>query len=235
MGGDSAPAGLLIAESDGSRAGGAGRRVEGEGAGRFAADDPGGGASKWGPAPARCRLAWPAMARILIVGGGCRGRRLGGELTCVGHAVRITTRCEAGRESIEAAGAECWIGTPARLGTLRGALDGASLACWMLAGASGTPQELRALHGSRLEGFLRQMVDTSVRGFIYDASPRALEPRLLQTATQMVESLAGFNAIPTRVLTATADEDDGWIAGARRAVEELLRGGRSELAQLSSK
>ena len=38
--------------------------------------------------------------------------------------MRITTRTEAGRAAIEAAGAECWIGTPDRLATLRRALDG---------------------------------------------------------------------------------------------------------------
>ena len=37
------------------------------------------------------------MARILIVGGGCRGRLLAGDLVGKGHALRITTREERGR------------------------------------------------------------------------------------------------------------------------------------------
>src|SRR3989442_7901963 len=110
------------------------------------------------------------MARILIVGGGCRGRLLAGDLVGKGHALRITTRAERGRAAIEAAGAECWIGTPERLGSLRGALENATLACWLLGSASGDQQQLRELHGSRLEGFIRQLLDTTVRGFIYYAA-----------------------------------------------------------------
>jgi len=46
--------------------------------------------------------------------------------------VRITTRTDSGRAAIEAVGAECLIGTPDRLASLRGALEGVTVACWML-------------------------------------------------------------------------------------------------------
>ena len=87
-----------------------------------------------------------------------------------GHAVRATTRGEAGRAAIEATGAECWIGTPDRLATLRGALENVTIACWMLACARGSAaRRSRALHSSRLEFFLSQAIDTTARGLIYDA------------------------------------------------------------------
>jgi uncharacterized protein YbjT (DUF2867 family) len=173
------------------------------------------------------------VARILIVGGGCRGRRLAGELVANGHAVRITTRSEARRAQIESAGAECWIGTPARLSTLRGALDGVALACWMLAAASAGRDELQALHGRLLESFVRQVIDTTVRGFIYDAAPQACEPALLATGIEIVESLTGFNAIPAQVIAGGRDEDGSWIASARGAVEQLLGGAPGESPRLS--
>jgi hypothetical protein len=110
------------------------------------------------------------VARILIVGGGCRGRRFAAQMLAAGHAVRASTRSEAGRAAIERTGAECWVGTPERLATLRGALDNVTIACWMLAGARGTAEELRALHTSRLEFFLGEAIDTTVRGLIYDAT-----------------------------------------------------------------
>ena len=66
-----------------------------------------------------------------------------------GHAVRVTTRAESGRAAIEAVGAECWIGTPERLGTLRAALESVTIVCWLLGTASGSEEELGALHGSR--------------------------------------------------------------------------------------
>src|SRR5437588_12175612 len=111
------------------------------------------------------------MARILIVGGGSRGRRLAGELARGGHLLRIATRVEERRAVIESSGAECSIATPMQIGTLRPALEGTTLACWLFACASGGQEELRTLHGSRLELFLHQLIDTPVRGFIYDASP----------------------------------------------------------------
>ncbi|HEV2982689.1 MAG TPA: hypothetical protein VGX51_14765 [Solirubrobacteraceae bacterium] len=175
------------------------------------------------------------MARILIVGGGCRGRLLAGELVALGHAVRVTTRSETRRTEIERTGAECWVGTPARLSTLRGALDGVTVACWMLARVSGEREELRALHGSRLESFVRQVIDTTVRGFIYDASPHALERQLLQAGSQIVESMAGFNAIPARVIVSVRDDDGSWIASAYTAVEELLGLGDGASPRLSSR
>ncbi|HEX5146304.1 MAG TPA: hypothetical protein VFV85_04720, partial [Conexibacter sp.] len=64
------------------------------------------------------------MARVLIVGCGCRGQALARELRARGHAVRGTTRDEAGRAAIEAAGAEAWIGDPDRIATISYALDG---------------------------------------------------------------------------------------------------------------
>jgi hypothetical protein len=171
------------------------------------------------------------MARILIVGGGCRGRRLAGELVGEGHLLRITTRGEDRRAAIESYGAECLIATPMRVGTLRPALEGVTLACWLLAGASGSEQEVRALHGSRLELFLRQLIDTTVRGFVYDASPGLLPGALLAGGQRTLRAVAERNAIPASVLVgpqAGSSGDAAWVAAARAAVESLLgsRGGR---------
>ena len=70
------------------------------------------------------------MARILIVGCGCRGRELGAELRERGHAVRGTSRTEEGRAAIETAGFEGVIADPNRLGTLLPHLHGVSAVCW---------------------------------------------------------------------------------------------------------
>jgi hypothetical protein len=177
------------------------------------------------------------VARVLIVGGGCPGRRLAARLTSDGHAVRITTRDEAGRAEIEASGAECWIGTPDRLATLRGALDHVTVACWMLAGARGEPEQLHALHDSRLEFFLTQTIDTTVRGFLYDATPRTVgqDDRdrvgadVLSAGAQIVARLTELNAIPAAVLDAPAiasarSVDEAWEASAIAAVGALLAG-----------
>ncbi len=164
------------------------------------------------------------MARILIVGGGCRGRRLAAAMVDEGHAVRVSTRTEAGRAAIEAAGAECWIGTPDRLATLRGALENVTILCWLLGSAVGSAQALRALHSTRLEFFLTQAIDTTVRGFVYEARGTSTPAEHLRDGERIVRALAERNAIPTAFLTADPNDVDGWLAGACAAVESLLAG-----------
>lgn len=180
------------------------------------------------------RVASLAVARILIVGGGCRGRRLAARLVQEGqHAVRITTRGEAGRAAIEATGAECLIGTPDRLATLRGALDGVTIACWMLATARGERAGVEALHGSRVESFLSQAIDTTMRGFVYEAAGVTVAPEILAEGERIVRTAGEQNAIPVAILRADVDDPEIWQAEARASVGKLL-GGRGGLGDTLS-
>ncbi len=164
------------------------------------------------------------MARILVVGGGCRGRELAGRLIGEGHAVRITSRSQETRTAIEGVGGECWPGTPGRLATLRGALDGVAIACWLLAGATGPPQELVELHTLRLEYFLTQMIDTTVRGFVYEARGTTAAAGALAQGQEIARTVCERNAIPLAVLDRTAAEEGRWQELARAAIEQLLIG-----------
>ena len=159
------------------------------------------------------------MARILIVGGGCRGRRLAGELVRDGHAARITSREGAARTEIEAAGAECWPGDPDRLATLRGALDGVTILAWLLGSASGPVGRLHELHTTRLELFLTQAIDTTVRGFVFEAAGAA---PALREGEAIVRALTGRNAIPLELVRADPGDQQAWLAAAHRAIAGLL-------------
>ncbi len=163
-----------------------------------------------------------AVARVMIVGGGCRGRQLAATLVSDRHAVRITTRAEEGRAAIERTGAECWVGTPDRLATLRGALDSVTILCWMLGAASGSEEELRALFTTRLEFFLTQAIDTTVRGFLYEARGTGVPADLLAEGERTVRRLTERSAIPVAVLTADPLDGAEWLAQAGAAVEALL-------------
>jgi hypothetical protein len=156
------------------------------------------------------------------VAGGCRGRRLAEAMTSDGHAVRITARSEQSRAAIEASGAECWIGTPDRLATLRGALDSVTILCWLLGCASGAEQELEALHSSRLEFFLTQAIDTTVRGFIYEARGSGRSGELAREGQSIVRAVTQRNAIPTSFLLADPADLDAWLADAGASVASLL-------------
>jgi hypothetical protein len=163
-----------------------------------------------------------AVARVLIVAGGCRGRRLAEAIVGEGHAVRVTTRGEGGRAAIEAVGAECWIGTPDRLATLRGALENVTILCWLLGTAGGSAEELGALHGSRLEYFMTQAIDTTVRGVVYETGGAGASAPLLAGGEAIVRTLAERNAIPAAILAADPRDDIAWLAEARAAIASLL-------------
>ena len=84
------------------------------------------------------------MARILVVGGAGRAARA----RVVGHVVE------------EADGVD-----PDRLATLTPRLEGVSVVCWLF-GESGAA----ALHGDRLASLVEYLVDTPVRGLVYERS-----------------------------------------------------------------
>lgn len=142
-----------------------------------------------------------------------------------GYAVRACTRTDAHRPAIEAAGAECWIGTPDRLATLRGALENVTIVCWLFGSATGVPAQVRALHTSRLQFFLQGAIDTTVRGFLYEASGTTVPREVLAEGERIARAVGERNAMPMAFLRADAEDPGAWLTAARAAVEGLLEGG----------
>jgi uncharacterized protein YbjT (DUF2867 family) len=159
-----------------------------------------------------------------MLGGGCRGRALATSMVHDGYAVRATTRTEANRPAIEAAGAECWIGTPDRLATLRGALQNVTIVCWLFGSATGPPAQLRDLHTSRLRFFLGGAIDTTVRGFLYEASGATVPAEVLAEGERIAREVGEQNAMPMAFLRAGGEDPEVWLAEARAGVEQLLEG-----------
>lgn len=161
------------------------------------------------------------MARLLILGGGARGRWLAEHAVAGGNVARVVTRDRANARAIEAVGAECWIGDPNRLATVVGALDGVAIACWLLGCATGEADDVQALHGALLESFLSEAVDTTMRGFVYEtAGTVAAATVAIGTAT--VRRIAETNSIPLRLLDVPAARREEWRAAAGEAVAALL-------------
>jgi hypothetical protein len=159
------------------------------------------------------------MARLLVVGGGCRALDLARDLGAEGHAIRAVTRTEAHRAAIEAAGAECVIADPDRIGSLRYALDNVTLVLWLLGTAAGP--NVAELHGSRLAMMLERTIDTTARGIVYEAAG-TVAPEVLAGGRALVERVAGYNAIPLRVLETDPADRRAWAGAARAAIESLL-------------
>ena len=148
------------------------------------------------------------MARVLIVPCGCRGRALASALVADGHAVRGTTR-GGGEEAIRAAGAEPYVGDPDRIGTLMDALSGVTIVCWLM-GTIPVPE----LHEGRLRMLWEKLVDTPVRGVVYEGA--------LPQGEQVARGASQTWQIPLEVLEADPLDHDAWLASARGAIDRLL-------------
>ncbi len=127
------------------------------------------------------------MARALIVGCGCRGRALGRELLDQEWAVRGTSRRAEGLAAIEEAGIEAALADPAQPGTLLDLVGDVAVVHWLLGSATGSEEDLAAIHGLRLERFLERLVETPVRRFIYEASG-SVDPELLERGADLVHA-----------------------------------------------
>jgi hypothetical protein len=146
--------------------------------------------------------------RAVLVGGGRPGLALTRALTADGHAVRFVTRHEAFRPEIEAAGAECWIGDPDRIGSLRYALESATVLLWLMGRAPDGE-----LHGSRLTMMMERTIDTTVRGVVYEGT---------DAGAAEVARMADFNEIPHAILEVPRQDEDAWVAAVLAAVDGLL-------------
>ncbi len=161
------------------------------------------------------------MARALIVGCGCRGRSLAAELAESGWAVRGTSRSPLGIEAIDAAGFEGAGADPDRVGTVLDHVHDVAVVCWLLASAKGEEDLVRALHGPRLERLLAELVDTPVRGFVYEARG-TVAAELLAGGTAAVRAAEERWRIPAALIETDPDDHPAWTAAALEAVGRSL-------------
>lgn len=161
------------------------------------------------------------MARALIVGCGCSGRALGSELLDEGWAVRGTSRDAEGLEAIEAAGIEPARADPEKPATILDLVDDVAVVIWLLGSATGPEEEVAAIHGPRLEGLLERLVETPVRGFVYEAVG-SVDPKLLAGGAELARNAERTWRIPVAVTETLRSEGPPWVEELERATLELL-------------
>jgi hypothetical protein len=159
--------------------------------------------------------------RALMIGGGCRGLELATGLIEHGHAVRAVTRDESHRAAIEAVGAQCFIGDPDVIGTLRYAFDNSTLLLWLLGTAGGDDAQVRALHDTRLEFMLERTIDTTVRGVIYEAAG-TVGSEILAGGEAHVRRMCARNEIPMIIVRSDPADRPAWLDDVRGAIDSLL-------------
>lgn len=135
--------------------------------------------------------------------------------------MRGTSRAAAGLRAIEAAGIEAARADPDRPGTVLELVADVAVIHWLLGSARGEPGVLSAIHGERLERLLEKLVDTPLRGFVYErGGDVAFEHRA--GGAQIVERAASTWRLPARLVVADPGDVEGWLAEMLAATRQLV-------------
>jgi nucleoside-diphosphate-sugar epimerase len=149
------------------------------------------------------------LARALIVGCGCRGRELGERLLAAGWAVRGTSRSEQGLAAIAAAGIEPALADPDRVGTVLEHVADVAVVFHLLGSATGEAEAQAEIHGPRLERLLEKVVETPVRGVVYEAVG-SVDAAVLAAGAELVEAASRTWRIPAEVVRVEPNDPARW-------------------------
>lgn len=161
------------------------------------------------------------MARALIVGCGCSGRALGSELLEEGWAVRGTSRDAEGLAAIEAAGIEPARADPEQPGTVLELVDDVAVLIWLVGSATGDAEKVAAIHGPRLESLLARLVETPVRGFVYEGAG-TVDAKLLAGGAELVRNAERTWHIPVTVTETPRSGGPAWVEELETSAIEIL-------------
>jgi hypothetical protein len=113
------------------------------------------------------------------------------------------------------------VGDPDRVATLAPALDHVTVACLLLGSATGPSERLQALLSTRLDMLLERMLDTTVRGVVFEGRGSALD-ELLRAGAERVRRACERSLIPFVLLEADPRDHGRWPSAAADAVQRAL-------------
>jgi hypothetical protein len=109
------------------------------------------------------------------------------------------------------------VADPDRLGTLVPALSGVTVVCWLMGSAVESPE----VNGPRLATFAEHIVDTPVRGLVYEAAG-AVDISVLAAGAQIVRKASETWRIRAEVVSADPALHEQWLGAMKEAVERVL-------------
>ena len=99
------------------------------------------------------------------------------------------------------------------------ALPGVSALVWLMGGAGGPTAD--AVNGPRLQAILEKLVDTPVRGFVYEGAGTA-GAAALAAGAETARAAARTWQMPVEILEVDPGDREAWISAARSAVASVL-------------
>ena len=127
--------------------------------------------------------------------------------------MRGTSRTEAGLNPIREAGIDAVLADPAMPGTILDLVGDVAVVTWLLGSAEGGGAALGEIHGPKLERVLERLVETPVRGFVYEGAG-SIPADVLATGRGAVERAAETWRIPVEIVDADADLRASEVAAA---------------------
>lgn len=96
-----------------------------------------------------------------------------------------------------------------------------AVAYLLLGSARGERQQLEALHGTRLEMLLSRLIDTTVRGVVYETRG-SVPADVLAAGAERLGSVCRRSRLPYALLEAPPELHGEWLAAALDAGERLV-------------
>jgi hypothetical protein len=118
-------------------------------------------------------------------------------------------------------GIEPAVADPDRPGTLLDLVGDVAVVHWLLGSAQAEPEVIGAIHGPRLETLLHKLVDTPVRGFVYEAAGDVPGAHL-QRGADAVRRAAETWRIPVEIVEADPADHLAWLDAMAGATARVL-------------
>jgi hypothetical protein len=135
--------------------------------------------------------------------------------------VRGTSRDAGMAETLTASGLAGQVADPDRVETVLDEIADIALVFWLMGTATGERDSVAAIHGPRLERFMEEIVDTPVRGVVYEAEG-SVSRDVLRRGEEIVRAAAERWRIPVAVVDADPGEVDAWLNAMAAAAEGLI-------------
>jgi hypothetical protein len=118
------------------------------------------------------------------------------------------------------------VADPDRVTSILDHVGDVALVFWLLGSALGEPEAIAAIHGPRLERVMEKLVDTPVRGFVYEAAGR-VQRQHLDRGADIVREAAERWRIPVEFVTSDPRDWEAWTEAMLAATERLTGAARS--------
>jgi hypothetical protein len=112
------------------------------------------------------------------------------------------------------------VADPERLSSILDHVGDVTVVFWLMGNALGEPSLMDAIHGPRLERFLEKLVDSPVRGFVYEGSGE-VGPRYRERGAALARAAGERWHIPVQVVTAEPQDPTAWSRAMLEAAARL--------------